>query len=135
MANIHGKDTFVSLNASDLSQYSNNVEFNRKADSHDVTTFGNDSHRKHGGLFDGKATIQGVYDNTASTGPQAVLNPLIGTVVELIYRPEGTGSSLPERTVDVLVMDYTETSPVADMVTWACEVEFDGDVDLTAQSA
>jgi hypothetical protein len=111
------------------------VEFTRSADSHDVTTFGNDSHRKQGGLLDGTATISGIYDNTASTGPQAVLGPIIGTVVELIYRPEGTGSSLPERTVDVLVVNYQESSPVADMVTWTCEVEFDGDVDLAAQSA
>lgn len=135
MAKIHGKVTFVSLDADDLSTYGTSVEFMRSADSHDVTTFGNNSHRKHGGLLAGSATLQGIYDSTASTGPQAVISPLLGTVVELIYRPEGTGSSLPERTVDVLVQEYTESSPVADMVTWSLTVEFDGDVDLTAQSA
>jgi hypothetical protein len=134
MAFIHGKATFVSIDADDLSSFGTAVEFNRSADAHDVTTFGNNSHRKHGGLKDGTATINGIYDNTASTGPQAVLEPLLGTVVELIYRPEGTGSGLPERTVDVLVTTYNESSPVADMVTWTCEVEFDGDVDLTAQT-
>jgi hypothetical protein len=132
---IHGKATFVSIDADDLSSFGTSVEFTRSADSHDVTTFGNDSHRKQGGLFDGSAKLQGIYDNTASTGPQAVLGPLLGTVVELIYRPEGTGSGLVERTVDVLVQQYVESSPVADMVTWTCDVEFDGDIDLTAQSA
>lgn len=135
MAKIHGKVTFVSLDADDLSTFGTNMEFERSADSHDVTTFGNDSHRKQGGLFDGMAKLTGIYDNTASTGPQAVIGPLLGTVVELIYRPEGTGSSLPERAVNVLVQKYVESSPVADMVTWTCDVEFDGDVDLTAQSA
>ena len=135
MAKQHGKDTFVSLDGDDLSTYSNNVEFERMADSHDTTTFGNDSHRKSGGLLDGKATIQGFYDTTASTGPRAVIEPLLGTVVALVHQPEGTGSSLPQDTVDVLVVSYTETSPVADYVTWQCEVEFDGDVDSTAQSA
>lgn len=135
MANVHGRVTFVSLDGDDLSTYSNSVEFTRKADVHDVTTFGNTAHRRQGGLLDGEASISGIYDNTAGTGPQAVLSPLLGTTVELIYRPEGTGSSLPERTVDVVVGEYMETAPVADMVTWSVKVEFDGAVDLTAQSA
>jgi hypothetical protein len=132
---IHGKGTVATLDGDDLSAFGTSVEFNRSADSHDVTTFGNDSHRKQGGLFDGTATLNGIYDNTASTGPQAVISPLLGTVVALVYQPEGAGASLPQRTVDVLVTTYNESSPVADMVTWTCEVEFDGDVDLTAQSA
>lgn len=132
MAFTHGKDTFISLDADDLSAFSNNVEFNRSADSHDVTTFGNDSHRKQGGLFDGTATITGVYDNGA-TGPRAVIVPLLGTVVALVHRPEGTGAGLPQDTANVLVMSYNETSPVADMVTWECELEFDGDVTTVDQ--
>ena len=40
MAKIHGKVTFVSLDGDDLSAHSNNVEFVRSGDSHDVTTFG-----------------------------------------------------------------------------------------------
>lgn len=135
MANVHAKVTFVSLDGDDLSTYSNNIEFTRKADVHDVTTFGNDSHRREGGLLDGSATLSGFYDNTASVGPQAVISPLLGTTVELIYRPEGTGSSLPMRTVDVVVGEYAETGAVADKVMWSVTLEFDGDVDLTAQSA
>lgn len=127
MAKIHGKGLVVLLDAVDLSTFSNSVEFNRTADSHDVTTFGNNSHRKQGGLLDGTATISGFYDDGA-TGPRATIEPLIGTVVALVHRPEGTGSGKPEDTVNVLVMSYTETTPVADMITWQCEVEFDGDV-------
>lgn len=133
MAFTHAKDTFVSLNASDLSAFADNVEFNPTGDSHDLTTFGQDGHVKGGGLTDGTCTVSGKYDNTASTGPQAVIVPLINTVVELIYRPEGTGSGLPERTVDVLVQSYTETSAVADYVMWSLSLEFSGSVDYTAQ--
>jgi hypothetical protein len=135
MALVHGKVTFVSLDGDDLSTYSNNVEFERMGDSHDVTVFGKDAHVKQGGLLDGTATISGFYDSTASTGPRAVIAPIIGTVVELVHRPEGTGSSLPEDTVDVLVTKYTESSPVADMVTWSVDLELSDDVDTTAQSA
>lgn len=134
MAFTHGKNTYVSLDGDDLSTYSNNVEFNRTADSHDVTTFGKNSHVYNGGLLDGEATIAGIYDNTAGTGPRAVIEPLIGTVVPLVHRPEGTGAGKPEDTVDVLVKTYDETSPVADMVTFSVELQFSDDVVTAAQA-
>lgn len=132
MAFTHGKNTFVSLDGDDLSAFSNNVEFGRTADSHDVTTYGKDAHVKQGGLLDGTATISGTYDDGAAS-PEAIIDPLIGTVVELIYRPEGTGSGLPQKAVDVLVQEYTETSPVADMITWAVSLEFSDDLTKTTQ--
>lgn len=133
MSFIHGKNTFVSLDGDNLSTYSNNVEFNRSSDSHDVTTFGKNSHVYNGGLLDGTATITGIYDNTALVGPRAVVEPLIGTVVPLIHRPEGTGAGRPQDTVDVLVTAYNETSPVADMVTFSIELQFSDEVVTAAQ--
>lgn len=133
MAKVHGKDTYVSLDGDDLSAYANNVEYNRTGDSHDVTTFGNDAHVFNGGLLNGTATVTGIYDNTALTGPRGVITPLIGTVVPLVYRPEGTGAGLPEDTVDVLVTSYAETAPVADMVTWVAQLQLSGDVATDAQ--
>lgn len=135
MAFIHGKNTFVSLDGDDLSAFATSSEFGRTGDSHDVTTFGQDAHVYQGGLLDGTATIEGVYDNTTGTGPRAVIEPLIGTVVTLIRQPEGTGSSLPQDSVSVLVTGYTETNPVADMVTWKVDLQLSGDVDSTAQAA
>lgn len=132
MSKVHGKNTVVIINSVDLSQFSNNCEFTRSGDSHDVTTFGNNSHRKQGGLLDGKATISGFYDD-AATGPRATIEPLIGTVVPLVHRPEGTGTGRPEDTVNVLVQSYVETNPVAEYVTWSCDVEFDGDVTTADQ--
>lgn len=128
MAFIHGKATAVTLDGKDLSAYSNNVAFNRSADSHDVTTFGNDSKVYAGGLLDGTATISGIYDDTASTGPGAVIRPLLGTVVPLVYMPEGDAAGKPTFTVNALVTGYEETAPVADMVTWTCSLQFSGDV-------
>jgi hypothetical protein len=135
MAKVHGKVTFVSLGGDDLSQYSDNSELKFEADEHDVTTYGNDGHIFLGGLTSGSVTISGKYDNTASTGPRAVLLPIRGTVVELIHRPEGTGAGLPEDQVDVLVKSYVQTHPVADYVMWSVELTMSGDVDSTAQSA
>lgn len=122
MAFVHGKNTYVSIDGDDISVFCNSVGNKRTADSHDVTTFGKSAKVYFGGLLDGTFDISGIYDNGA-TGPKAVVEPLIGTVVELIYRPEGTGSGKPETTVDVLVTGYDETAPVADMVTWTATLQ------------
>jgi hypothetical protein len=131
---VHGKDTFVSLDGDNLSAFSNTSELVRTGDSHDVTTFGQDAHVYNGGLTDGTSTLAGIYDSTALTGPRAVIEPLIGTVVVLIRQPEGAGSGLPQDEVNVLVTSYTETNPVADMVTWAVELQLSGAVDSAAQT-
>lgn len=132
MAFIHGKDGFISLNGVDLSAYANNIEFARPADSHDVTTFGKSAHVKNGGLLDGSVTLQGVYDNGAAS-PEATIDPLLGTVVPLVYRPEGTGSGRPQKSVSVLVQEYTETVPVADMITWQLTMEMSDTLTKTTQ--
>lgn len=122
MAFVHGKDAYVSLNAVNLSAFTNNTDFGREADDHDVTTYGKGSHVYAGGLLDGALTIGGVYDNGASS-PEAVIEPLIGTTVAFVYRPEGTGTGKPERSGQVLVKNYSETTPVADMISWSCELQ------------
>lgn len=134
MAKVHGKNTVIKVDDNDLSTYTDSSELPRSADSHDVTGYGEDSHRKAGGLLDGTFTMSGTYDNTATTGPQAVLEPLLGTVVPIIRQPNGTGSGKAQQSFDGLMTKYTETNPVADMVKWSCEFEIDGDVDTTAQT-
>jgi hypothetical protein len=135
VAFVHGKNTYISIDGEDISAYCTQSDFTRSSDSHDVTTYGKNAHVKQGGLLDGSASISGIYDNTAATGPRAVLEPMIGTVVELIRRPEGTGVGKPQDTVDVLVAEYVESSPVADMVTWTLSLELSDDVNSAAQPA
>jgi len=134
MTFVHGKNTFISLDGKDLSAYTDASELNQSADNHDVTTYGKNSHVKAGGLLDGKATMSGTYDNTAVTGPRAVIKPLLGTTVPLIRQTEGVGAGKPQDTVDVVVTGYVETNPVADMVKWSCEMELSDDVDSTPQA-
>lgn len=132
MTFVHGKDTYISLNAVDLSAFTNTSEFERSADSHDTTCYGKDSHTYQGGLLNGTAKMSGIYDN-GSSGPRDTIEPLIGTVVTLIRRPEGTGSGLPQDSVSVLVTKYVETNPVADMVAWSCEMQCSDEVTSTNQ--
>jgi hypothetical protein len=129
MSFVHGKGTAVSIDGDDLSAYSTSVSFGRMADSHDVTTFGKNSKVYQSGLKDGSASMEGIYDNTASTGPGAVLRALVGgAAVDFVYKPEGAGSGKPVSTVDVIVTAYDETAPVADMTTWSATLQLSDDI-------
>lgn len=136
MSKVHGKVTAVSLDGVDISQYCNNVEFGRTVDTHDTTTFGKNAKVYNPGLPDGTITIGGFYETIAVTGgPVAIIKPLTYTpeVVEFIHRPEGVGAGKPQDKVDVIVSSYTESSPVADMVTWEAELQASDEVDDTPQ--
>jgi hypothetical protein len=131
---IHGKKTVVTLGGDSLTTHSNNSTLEVTSDSHDLTTYGKNAHVFGGGLLNGTSTISGFYDSTAMTGPRAIIRPLVGTVVELIYQPEGAGSGLPQEKVDVLVTKYTQTAPVAEYVTWSVDLQFSDDADYTPQA-
>lgn len=128
----HGKSTYISLNGVDLSGYTTTSQIEKNADKHDLTTYGRDNHVYGGGLLDGTATMSGLYDNGVS-GPRATIQALIGTVVTLVRRPDGTGAGKAQDSVSVLVEKYVETSPVADQVTWSCDMQLSGAVTTTAQ--
>jgi hypothetical protein len=87
-----------------------------------------------GGLTDGTFSVNGVYDSGTTT-PRTMVEPLVGTNVDLVRRPEGTGSGLPQDTVEVLVVEYAESNPVADMVTWSVSGSFSGAISTVDQSA
>jgi hypothetical protein len=133
MARSHGKKTFISVNGVNLSTYTNASEFERNADKHDVTTYGKDDHVYDGGLGDGAFSMSGVYD-TANVGPRDTLEPLVGTVVPIVRRVEGTGSGLPQDAFNGLIEKYVESNPVADYVTWSCDIQPSDAVNSTDQA-
>jgi hypothetical protein len=135
MSRTHGKDTFVSVGGADLSEFTDNSEFKRSRDSHDTTGYGKQDHVFKKGLKGGTFTMSGTYDSTAGTGPRAVLNGEFDNDdnVEIIRRPEGTGSGKPQDRFEALLENYTETNPVADMVKWSADFKISDAVDDTAQ--
>ena len=128
MGFVHGKGVVISLGGDDLSAFGTSCEYELKADAHDVTTFGQDTKVFSGGLKESTMKIEGNYDSTASTGPRAVIEPLVGEVSEMIYSPEGSGSSKPTRTWDALCTSYVETAPVADMIKFTAQFQGSGSV-------
>lgn len=133
MAYVHGTNTFISVDGDDISAFTDASELNRESDSHLVTGYGKLSKVRHGGLLDSSGSMSGSYF-TGATGPRAILEPLIGTLVPLVRRPEGTGTGKPQDAMSVLIKKYTETAPVADMVKWACDFEGSDAVTSTTQA-
>lgn len=128
-----GADAIFELDSNDLTPFLDSVTFTESADSLDVTTYGNGGHRKRGGLTDGSISIGGVYDTTVA-GPRDVIKPLKGQVVSFSWQPEGAGTGLPQSAGNVLVQNYVESSPVADIVRWTAALEIDGDITDTNQT-
>lgn len=123
MATVHGRGAVLTIATKDISPYTRNVSQEDSADFHDVTGFGKTAHVKAGGLLDGKFTASGLYDNTASVGPRNALKALKGTIVAVLWKPEGTLTGKPLDTFSGVLTKYTETTPVDDMITWSCEIE------------
>jgi hypothetical protein len=134
MSFVHGKNTYFSLGGADLSSFTNQSSFTRAGDVHDTTTYGKNDHVFDPGLGNSNASASGIYDSTVSTGPRAVIEPLVMTKTTMIRRVEGTGSGKPQDSLDVVVMSYVETSPVADMVTWSVELQGSDAVNSTPQA-
>lgn len=130
----HGKHTVITVDTKDISAFCSTSELTRGADSHDVTGYGKDDHVFEGGLRKGSFSCEGTYDNTAVTGPRAVLDPLIGTVVACTREPEGTGTGKPHQAFSAMLEEYVETNPVADMVKWSAKFTVSDAVTTTQQA-
>lgn len=133
MSRKHSKLTVIIVDGNDVSQYTTDSTCEQSAGTEDNTTYGKNAIVKDPTLLTGVFSCSGKYDSE-TTGPRAKLKPLVGTKVNCKYRPEGTGSGLPQDSFDAVIVKYTETAPVAGYRTWALETEPSDTWDSTAQS-
>ena len=96
MAFIHGKAGFFSIDDAtptvrDISVYISNVDFTREADNPETTTFTKNDRTFIAGLIGSNFSISGFWDPTVTTGPDEVLNGILGSAVSstFVYGPEG----------------------------------------------
>jgi hypothetical protein len=118
----HGKNAALTLNTKDLSTFLDNLDMSFDMDTADSTTFGATWKSALAGIPSGKLDFGGFYDPTATTGPGAVLYPLVvaGTAVTALVYPGGTttGQALYTITTGCIVTSYSESSPVGGIVTF-----------------
>lgn len=134
MSRKHSKLTVIIVDSNDISQYCTDSNCEQSSGTEDNTTYGKNAIVKDPTLLTGAFGFSGKYDSS-TTGPRAVLKPLVGTSVNCKYRPEGTGANLPQDSFTAVITKYTETAPVAGYRTFAVETEPSDTWDSTAQSS
>jgi hypothetical protein len=99
----------------------------------DTTTFGAawdtfQAHLKSGGEF----SLEGDYDTTATTGPNAILNS-IGSTRSVRIRWAGTGSGLPQSLFEAIILKYERGAQVGNLQSFTATLRVTGAVDETDQ--
>lgn len=133
MARVHSKETVILVDSNDISTFCTDSNCEQSSGTEDNTTYGKDSMVFDPTLKTGAFGCSGKYDS-AATGPRAVLEPLVGTSVNVKYRPEGTGSGLPQNSFTAVITKYTETAPVAGYRLWSLETQPSDDWTNTDQA-
>lgn len=134
MAYQHGRSTIVTVATKDLSAFTNTSQIDRNADVHDTTCYGVDDKTKQGGLRESTFTMGGIYDSTIANSPRGTLVSAVGSTLAIVRKPEGTGTGKPNEAFSGVLKKYTETNPVADMITWQADFDITGPITTTTQS-
>ena len=133
----HGKDSSFKLEDSagttlrDLSANLTNIGWSRKNETHQTTAFGAEGHTYIAGLTDGKITITGWTDYTATTGTMTVVDSLVGLdaiTVGFEYGPHGTTTGFAKYTGECVLESVDVSDPVADLVSLVAVLPITGDV-------
>lgn len=133
----HGKDAYFSIEDSagstlrNISPYITSTTFNQQNDTHDVTTYGDEAHEFIAGLTNGTIQINFLYDITATTGANTVLDSLVGlddVTVGWEYGPKGNGSTMVKYSGEGVLQDISTSAPVADLVTGTATIQISGAV-------
>ena len=96
----------------------------------EVTALGDSGARFIPGLEDVTIGLRGMFDNTATSGPDAVLGPLRThtSAVDFEYGPEGSGTGDVKYSGTCWIVTYELRSRVGDLVEWSATLQVEGTV-------
>lgn len=133
MAFVHGKGAAFKIDDSagvlqTLTSYVDSIEINNTSDTAETTTMGAEAKTYLSGQTDGTISVSGKYDSTASTGPDVVLNGLLGKETTSTFEvgPEGGGSGKVKYSGECFMTSYVVSAPVADVVTFTADFQITG---------
>lgn len=127
----HGRSAQLTIATHDISPYVTSVSFERDNDTHDATTYGQTGHVFIGGLTNGKMTVNGLWDMTATVGSYTVFKALVvagSASTAFVYGPAGSTTTNTKITGNFILESYTESVPVADLVTFTAVMQITGAV-------
>ena len=112
MAFISGKDSFFSVDGTDISSYVNQLSLSRDVNTLETTSFGSDQATFVVGIEGLSISGSATFDATADGVFAGLFD---GSTVAFDYRPNNT-SSAPKYTGNALVTNYTIDSSATDLV-------------------
>lgn len=140
MSFVHGKNSYFQLDDSSgtlrvLTSFVDQVSgLPGGRDLAEVTAMGDGGHKSIPGLQNGQFSINGSYDPTATTGPQAVLSgiALTSTATSTFnFGPEGSTAGMVKLTGECWCENYQVTSSATDKVSFTASFRVDGTVTVT----
>jgi len=138
MAFTHGKGAVFKIDNSGgtlqtLTAYVDSIDFNNTVDTAETTTMGSEVKTYLSGQSDATLSVSGKWDSTASTGPDAVLNGLIGLEATSTFEvgPEGSTTGKVKYTGECFLTSYVVSAPVGDVVTFTADFQVTGAITKT----
>ena len=135
MAFTHGKTgVFKVDNAAGtlavLTTYLDSVEFKNAVEVVESTTMGVEAKTYLSGHSDATLSISGLWDGTASTGPDAVLSGLVGLEVTSSFEvgPNGSTAGMAKKSGEAFLTSYTVSIPVGGVVAFSADFQVTGPV-------
>lgn len=131
---VHGAGAYFAVNDGTslrtLSTYITSTNWNPTQDSHDDTTYGATGHTYRAGLTNGTIQINGMWDATATTGPDAVLSAMLGVKTPTAYEfgPAGNTAGRVKKSGNCILTNYSVSAPVADLVSFSATFQLSGAV-------
>lgn len=131
---VHGAGAHFAVNDGTslriLSTYVTSTDWNPTQDTHDDTTYGQTGHTFRGGLTNGTVTINGMWDRTATTGPDAVLTAMLAVKTPTAYEfgPDGNAAGKIKKSGNCVLNSYSVSAPVADLVSFSASFNLSGAV-------
>jgi len=94
----------------------------------EATALGDSGATFHPGLENVTISISGQYDDTATTGPEAVLGPLRThtAAVDFEYGPKGSSSTFLKYSGTCWVTEFTVDASVGSLVMWSASLQVEG---------
>lgn len=129
MSFVHGKNTVVLFNATDMSAYLKEASASQAVETSDVTAFGASAKSYIVGLKDGTVSLTGMFDGTSGASDAIFAGALAASAGVLSVFPEGAALGKRGMTASIHETSYNLSSPVTDVVSASAEMQATGGVD------
>lgn len=127
MAFVHGKSIFFGIAISgavapttNLSAYSNKVDWPRTAETAETTTFGKADKTFLPGLKSSNVSLEGLWDAALD----AILDSKVGTIISIFYAPAGSGTA--GYYADAILTAYNPPGTIGDAVKFSASFIISG---------